>query len=247
MDGAGDTGATASADKAASRRRLSGFVSSEGYRPDLLSRIARISIDLQESAQAGRYWLLSDATGPAVDAAVDAFVESCQATPRLIASELPRFKRDWDLDAYAPAAKARIERFGLEDELAKRRPGGARRASRLLSALRRIFGRGGARLTVVAALAGPVAPTMNYDQAVAAFRTIKKGTQRAQVIATLGEPTRREKRQSVWDFSKLKGFPGIGVGRQTFTAGVITFDAAERVERAEFAWVDATGPAPRRR
>jgi hypothetical protein len=141
MDGMGDPGATASADKVASRRRLAGFVSAEGYPPDLLSRIARISMELRETAQAGRYWLLSDALGPEVDAAVDAFVKSCQATPRLIASELPRFQRDWDVDAYAPAAKARIARFGLADELAQRRAGGAQRRSGLLAALRRIFRR----------------------------------------------------------------------------------------------------------
>jgi len=143
MDGMRDPDATANPDKVASRRRLSGFVSSEGYRPDLLSRIARISMELHETAQAARYWLLSDAVGPEVDAAVDTFVKSCNGTPRLIAFELPRFKRDWDVDTYAPAAKARIARFGLADELANRRPGGAPRRSGLL-ALRRIFRRGAA-------------------------------------------------------------------------------------------------------
>jgi hypothetical protein len=142
MDGPRDPAETNSADMVSTRRRLSLFVSTEAYRPDLLARIARICVELRDPTQAGRYWLLSDAKGPEVESAVDALVKSCQSTPRLIASELPRFKGDWDIDGYAPAAKERIGRLGLSDELRKRRPGGPPpRRSGLLTALRRIFGR----------------------------------------------------------------------------------------------------------
>lgn len=136
-----DPKATAEPDQDATRRRLVRFIAGETYRPDLLSRIARISKALREDAQAGRYWLLSDAAGPDVDAAVDLFVKSCDGKPWRIAAELPRFKSDWNLDAYAPAAKARIARLGLEDELAKRRPGGAPRRPGWLAALRRMLKR----------------------------------------------------------------------------------------------------------
>jgi len=113
---------TARVDPAATRRRLASFIGAEGYKPDLLARVARLSIELRETVQAGRYWLLSDATGPDVDAAVDAFAESCQRTPRLMVSELPRFSRDWDIEAYAAAARARIGKYGLSAHLARRAP-----------------------------------------------------------------------------------------------------------------------------
>src|SRR5438105_10002766 len=103
-----DTGETSRADPAVTRRRLVSLLAGEPYRPELLAKIARTCVALNESAQAGSYWLLSDAHGIEVDAAVEAFVESCQRTPRLMASQLPRFKRDWDIDSYAPAAKSRI-------------------------------------------------------------------------------------------------------------------------------------------
>ncbi|MGZ6142464.1 MAG: DUF6584 family protein [Myxococcales bacterium] len=113
---------TSRVDPAATRRRLAAFVGAEGYKPELLARVARLSIELKEPVQAGRYWLLSDATGPDVDAAIEAFVESCQRTPRLMVSELPRFQRDWDLEAYPEVVKARIEKYGLAEPLARRAP-----------------------------------------------------------------------------------------------------------------------------
>ncbi|MFN2549005.1 MAG: DUF6584 family protein [Myxococcales bacterium] len=109
-------------DPAATCRRLASFIGAEGYKPDVLARVARLSVELRETVQAGRYWLLSDATGSDVDAAVEAFAESCQRTPRLMVSELPRFARDWDVDAYPAPARARIGKYRLADDLARRRP-----------------------------------------------------------------------------------------------------------------------------
>jgi hypothetical protein len=114
---------TSRVDPGATRRRLVSFLSSQAYKPDLLSRIARLSMELKESSQAGRYWLLSDASGPEVDQAIEAFADSCRRSPRLMASELPRFARDWDVEAYPEAVRARIDRYGLREELARRAPG----------------------------------------------------------------------------------------------------------------------------
>ncbi len=119
---------SARVDPAATRRRLAAFVTAEPYQPARLARVARLSVELKEPAQAGRYWLLSDATGPEVEAAVELFAESCQRLPRLMASELPRFVRDWELEGYAPAALARIEKYGLADELSRRAPRKPRRS-----------------------------------------------------------------------------------------------------------------------
>jgi hypothetical protein len=113
---------TGRVDPAAARRRLASFVGIDGYKPELLARVARLSIDLQEPVQAGRYWLLSDASGPEVDQAIEAFADSCRRTPRLMASELPRFARDWDVEAYPAIVRARIDKYRLREELANREP-----------------------------------------------------------------------------------------------------------------------------
>ncbi len=68
----------------------------------------------------------------------------------------------------------------------------------------------------------------------------------AQVLAALGEPTRREGATWAWDFSKLKDFPPFAPGRQVFPSGAITFDAQQHVAHTQLAWIDATGPAPKR-
>ena len=126
---------SARVDPAATRRRLAAFLTAEPYKPDLLARVARLSVQLNEPAQAGRYWLLSDASGPEVDAAVEVFAESCQRLPRLMASELPRFVRDWELEAYAAPARVRIEKYGLADELSRRAPRKPRRPDRRINAI----------------------------------------------------------------------------------------------------------------
>lgn len=118
---------SARVDPAASRRRLAASVAAETYKPDLLAKVARLSLQLNEQAQAGRYWLLSDATGAEVDAAVEAFAESCERLPRLMASQLPRFVGDWELEAYLAPARARIEKYGLAAELSRRAPRKPRR------------------------------------------------------------------------------------------------------------------------
>ena len=117
MPRTGDERDTAQVDASATRRRLMAFVETEGYRPDLLSRIARISVQLRDPVQAGRYWLLSDATGPDVESAVEAFAESCLRSPKRMAVEL-RFAREWKLDALSRPARQRIEKYGLDAALA---------------------------------------------------------------------------------------------------------------------------------
>ena len=120
---------SARVDPAATRRRLAAFLTSEPYQPEALARVALLSVQLNEPAQAGRYWMLSDATGPEVDAAVEVFAGSCQRLPRLMASELPRFVHDWDLEAYLAPARARIEKYGLAEELSRRAPRKPRRST----------------------------------------------------------------------------------------------------------------------
>ena len=132
---------TITTDLPAARRRLAAFLPAEGYKPDLLARIGRMSMSLKEPAQAGRYWLLSDATGPDVEAAVEAFVQSCQSVPERVVAELPRFKRDWEVEAFAAPARKRVARYGLLPHLEARRPAGAKKTGRWRALLERIFRR----------------------------------------------------------------------------------------------------------
>ena len=84
---------------------------------------------------------------------------------------------------------------------------------------------------------------MTYDQAVTAFRAVKKGQTAAQVVAALGEPAERDRDTWRWDFTRLPKYPGIHPGTQTFVGGEVKFDAHSRVESTHLAWIDATGPA----
>ena len=124
---------TARVDPGATRRRLASFIGGEAYKPDLLARVARLSVELNEPTEAGRFWFLSDAAGLEVDAAVEAFAKSCQRLPRLMASELPRFVRDWDLEQYTGPARERIERYGLAEALSRRAPRKPRRNRRRMT------------------------------------------------------------------------------------------------------------------
>jgi hypothetical protein len=126
---------TARVDPAATRRRLASLIGAEGYKPDLLARVGRLSLDLSEPAQAGRYWLLSDLAGAEVDAAIEAFAESCGRLPRYMASELPRFVRDWDVQAFPQIVRSRIEKYGLAEELARRAPRESKRPRAGVTAL----------------------------------------------------------------------------------------------------------------
>jgi hypothetical protein len=101
-------------DLGTARRRLASAVASQPYAPDLLGRIADLSLRMGDPVQAGRYFLLSDRTGAEVDAAVEAFARSCGREPRRMAWELPRFRARWDLAALTPAARSRLGALGVD-------------------------------------------------------------------------------------------------------------------------------------
>jgi hypothetical protein len=131
---------TTKTDLGATRRRLASFVGTEGYKPDLLARIAGICRKLHDEAQAGSYYLLSDESGPEVEAAVETFVQSCGGSAQAIVRGLPRFPERDRIEAYSPVVRARIVRYGLEKELGRtgkpravRKPGLALAAWALLA------------------------------------------------------------------------------------------------------------------
>ncbi len=101
------------------RQRLTSNLSAEGYNPDVMARIGRISYDMRDLYQAGRFWLLPSAEGSEVEEAVANFVEQAGSEPRAIVGQLPRVSRLASLDDCPPLVQERLRRFGLDAEIVR--------------------------------------------------------------------------------------------------------------------------------
>jgi hypothetical protein len=107
-------------DLGSARRRLASAVGSGAYDPELLARIAELSVRMGDPVQAGRYWLLTPSTGQEVEAAIEAFARQCHHDGRTMAWELPRF---------GPATwRARRRRAGVPERCSSAEPLTARSA-----------------------------------------------------------------------------------------------------------------------
>lgn len=95
------------------RQRLASLLASQGYDAELLAELGRICQRMGDTAEAGRYWLVSSAEGPEVDAAAAVFVRLHGARAAQVFSQLPARARK-SLAAYPPAAQARLRAHGLE-------------------------------------------------------------------------------------------------------------------------------------
>lgn len=102
------------------RQRLRSYLITNGYDPEVLAIIGRISLDMHDEFDAGRMWLLSNATGPEIDAAIETFVTRAGQHPNHIASCLPRSIRLELIDRYPKMVRERIGRYGLMDAIAWR-------------------------------------------------------------------------------------------------------------------------------
>jgi hypothetical protein len=109
-------------DLGSARRRLASTVGSRGYVPDLLAKVAELSVQMRDPVQAGRYWLLTPASGPEVEAAVEAFVRACRHDARQMASELPRFRLRHKVNEYPEVVRARLARFGIDKVFVQQDP-----------------------------------------------------------------------------------------------------------------------------
>jgi len=106
-------------DLGAARQRLASYLGTRGYDPELLDRIGRISHDMRDIAQAGRYWFLATASGPDIERAIAAFLRNAGHDPAIIASQLPRHALLDNVDAYPPSVQPRIHGAGLDTELVR--------------------------------------------------------------------------------------------------------------------------------
>jgi len=97
------------------RTRLLSHLQQQGYSADLLARIGRLSFDMHDLTNAGRYWLISNAEGPEVDAAVRAFADRCGCNAGNMVSQLPQAFRQKPMASYPPVVQARLGRFGIDE------------------------------------------------------------------------------------------------------------------------------------
>ena len=95
------------------RQRLTSYLSNQGYNADVLARIGRISYDMHDLFQAGRYWLLSSAEGDEVEDAVAQFVRNAGRDSRAVAGQLPRAARLSRLEDYPEVVQQRLRRLNL--------------------------------------------------------------------------------------------------------------------------------------
>jgi hypothetical protein len=105
------------------RVRLADYLNSKGYDAGILDRLGRISYEMHDLSQAGRYWLASTAEGPHVEDTVAAFVGRTGTDPRVTVSRLPRVVREAPMSALPSIAKDRLRRLGLDEALGKWCPG----------------------------------------------------------------------------------------------------------------------------
>lgn len=99
------------------RQRLTSYLSTEGYDPQVMARIGQISCDMHDMFQAGRFWLLSSAAGDVVEDAVARFIRDAGSEPRAIVGQLPRVARLCSLDDYPDVVQERLRRFGLDEAI----------------------------------------------------------------------------------------------------------------------------------
>src|SRR5687767_6717656 len=71
------------------RRTLISWLARWGHDAEVLELLGRVVLEMKDEPQAGRWWLLSSATGPDVERAVDASVADWRGARRRYLSQLP--------------------------------------------------------------------------------------------------------------------------------------------------------------
>ncbi|MDX2132166.1 MAG: DUF6584 family protein [Planctomycetota bacterium] len=77
-------------DLGSARRRLMSRVREAGYSAELCERIARLSCDMRDTREAGRWFFLTACDDPQASAAIAVFVQSCAGVRERVLGQLPR-------------------------------------------------------------------------------------------------------------------------------------------------------------
>lgn len=100
--------------------RLSAHMNSKGYNAEMMARLGRIAHDMRDPFAAGKYWIVSTAEGPEVEAAINVFLQRCNKDPRQAASQVPRYARLKLLASYPLFVQARLQSQNLSDEIIRK-------------------------------------------------------------------------------------------------------------------------------
>jgi len=110
------------------RQRLESHLSTQGYDPDILSKLGEIALAMHDGFSAGRFYMASSAVGDHVDAAIAVFVTHLAHKPDQIASQLPLVVRAANQDQIPEEGLRRMRNAGLDVALEKLNRKAARRA-----------------------------------------------------------------------------------------------------------------------
>jgi hypothetical protein len=99
------------------RERLSSLLATRRYDDSVLIQLGQVSFDMHDLFQAGRFWLVSSATGPQVDRAIAEFMRRCGNDPVHAVSQLPRCCRLTELSKYPGEAQDRLQKMGMAEAI----------------------------------------------------------------------------------------------------------------------------------
>ena len=104
-------------DFGAARRRLQSVIGSNGYNAEVCEAIARLSVQMGDPCEAGRWYFLCDSEDSDAQEFIDRFLAQCGNNAEQVASQLPRLKRATKrlekLAAFPAAVKHRIDAIGI--------------------------------------------------------------------------------------------------------------------------------------
>lgn len=107
-------------DFALARMRLIDHMCSVGYRGDAAARIARISFEMHDIFEAGRYGLVADEESPELDAAIAEFIRRAGSSPQSVCAALPAAARLTELSGYPERVQRRLRALGLDTAILRR-------------------------------------------------------------------------------------------------------------------------------
>lgn len=90
------------------RRRLEGFVGSQGYHRDVMELLGDVCDQMGDLPAAGRFWFFCETRDDDQRRAIEQFVRDAGGDPLVIFSQLPRRLRDTRLERFPPDVQKRL-------------------------------------------------------------------------------------------------------------------------------------------
>jgi Family of unknown function (DUF6584) len=97
------------------RQRLDSYLQTTGYDMDVVAELGRISLEMHNAFDAGRYWLTSAETGEDIDGAINLFLRHAGKDRVQAVKHLPKAVRLETLASYPKVAQDRLRTLGLDE------------------------------------------------------------------------------------------------------------------------------------